>query len=123
MVFRRSLSDSNSSQVSRTLLSILVDINNAALWTVSTCSIIFKSPSPFTNPLVTVPRALITTGIIVTFMFHSFFNSLARSWYLFLFSHSFILNMWSARTTKWPIQQVLAFFSINIWPGRLVDKV
>ena len=41
-----------------------------------------KSSRPFNNPLVTVPKAPITIGIIVTFMFHSFFNSLARSRYL-----------------------------------------
>ena len=41
-----------------------------------------KSSSLFNKPLVTVPKTPITIGIIVTFMFHSFFNSLARSWYL-----------------------------------------
>ena len=33
-----------------------------------------KSSSPFSNPLFTVPKAPITIGIIVTFMFHSFFQ-------------------------------------------------
>ena len=33
-----------------------------------------KSSSPFSNPLVTVPNAPITIGIIVTSMFHSFFQ-------------------------------------------------
>ena len=33
-----------------------------------------KSSSPFGNPLVTVPKAPITIGIIVTGMFHSFFQ-------------------------------------------------
>ena len=33
-----------------------------------------KSSRPFNNPLVTVPKAPITIGIIVTFMFHSFFQ-------------------------------------------------
>ena len=44
---------------------------------------------PFNNLLVTMPKAPITIGIIVTFMFHSFFNSLARSRYLSFFSHSY----------------------------------
>ena len=39
------------------------------------------------NPLVTVPKAPITIGIIGTFIFHSSFNSLARSRYLSFFSH------------------------------------
>ena len=40
----------------------------------STCPLISKSSSPFINPLVTVPRALIIIDITVTFMFHSFFQ-------------------------------------------------
>ena len=79
MVFNWSLSDSKSPQVSRTLLSILADLDNAVVWMVSTCPLISKSSSPFTNPLVTIPSTPITTGITVTFMFHSFFSSLARS--------------------------------------------
>ena len=86
MVFRWSVSDSKSPQVSRTLLSILVDLNNAVVWMVLTRPLISKSSSPFNNPLVTVPRAPITTGINATFMFHVFFNSRARSRYLSLFS-------------------------------------
>ena len=41
--------------------------------------------------LVTLPRAPITTGITVTLMFHSFFNSLTRSKYLYFFSLSVLL--------------------------------
>ena len=73
MVSHWMLSNSKSLQVSRTLLSILSDINNAVVWMVSTCPLISKSSSPCTNPLVTVPRAPITIGIIVTLMFHSLF--------------------------------------------------
>ena len=50
---------------------------------------ISKSSSSFNNPLVIVPKASNTIGIIVTFMFHNFFNSLERSKYFFLFSFSF----------------------------------
>ena len=89
MSFHWRLSDSKSPQVSRTLLSILAVFNNAVVWMVSTQPPTSKSSRPFNNPLVTVPKAPITIGIIVTFMFHSFFNSLARSRYLSLFSHSF----------------------------------
>ena len=137
MVFHGILSDSKSPQVSKTLLSILADLNNAVVWMVSTCSLISKSSSPFINPLRIVPCAPIhtrficwslrvtrtiqsiladfssavvwsvsiiplissspslffktlrifrsaqtTIGITVTFMFHRFFSSLARSKYL-----------------------------------------
>ena len=62
-----------------TLLSILADLNNAVVWIVFSRSVIFKSFSPCINFLVTVSRAPITIIIIVTFMMHNFFNSLARS--------------------------------------------
>ena len=65
MVFHRSLSDTKSHQISRTLLSFLADLN---------CSVISKSSFHCINPLVTVPRAPITIAVIVTFMFHSFFS-------------------------------------------------
>ena len=63
-----------SPQVSRTLLSILPGLNNVVIWMVSTCPLISKYSTSFINPLVIVPRALITIGINVTFMFHSFFQ-------------------------------------------------
>ena len=64
-------SDSKSPQVSRTLLSILAVLNDAVLLMVPTRPPTTKSSSPFINPLVTVP---ITIGVIVNFMFHSFFQ-------------------------------------------------
>ena len=83
MFSHRSSSDSKSSQVSRTLLGI----HNLVVWMVSTHPDIFNSSSPFINPSMTVPRAPITIGMNVTFMF-SFFPSLARSRYLSFFSIS-----------------------------------
>ena len=80
-----------------------------------------KSSSPFSDPLVTVPKAPIKIGIIVTFMFHSFFNSLARSRYLSFFSHSFSFILWSAGTAKSTILQVLFFLLIIIRSGLLAE--
>ena len=77
---------------------------------VSTRSPTSKSSWPFNNPLVTVQKAPITIGIIVTFMIHSFFNSLARSRYLSLFSHSFSFILWSTGTAKSTILQILFFY-------------
>ena len=110
MVFHWSLSDGKSPQFSRTLLSILAVLNNAVVWMVSTRQPTSKSSSPFNNPLVTVPKAPISIGIIVTFLFHSFFNSLVRSRYSSFFSHSFCFIVWSALTAKSPFLQILSFF-------------
>ena len=122
MVFHWSLSDSKSPQVSRTLLSILAILNNAVVWMVSPHPPTFKSSSPFNNPLVIVPKAPITIGTIITFMFHSFFNFLARSRYLSLLSHSFSFILWSAGTAKSTIFQILFFFSLLIIRSGLLAE-
>ena len=124
MIFHWRLSDSKFPQATRTLLSILPYLNNALAWMVSTRSLISKSPSLCTNPLVIVPSAPITIGINVTFLFHRFFSSLARSRYSSLFSLSFSFILWSAGTAKSTIQLVRFFCRLSlglvVWP-RLGD--
>ena len=71
MVFHRGLNDSKSPQISRTLLSVLADLNNIEVCMISSNPLIFKSSSPCTSPLVT---GWIIIGITVTFMCHSFFQ-------------------------------------------------
>ena len=123
MVFHWSLSDSKSPQVSRTHLRILVVLSNAVVWIVSTHPPTFKSSRLFNNPLVIVPNAPITIGTIVTFMFHSFFNFLARSRYLSFFSLSFRFNLWSAGTAKSTILQILFFFLVIILRSDLLAGI
>ena len=117
MVFHWSLSASKSPQVSRTGLRILAILNNAVVWIVSTRPPTSKSSRPFNNPLVIVPNAPITIGTI-TFLFHSFFNTLARSRYLSFFSHSFRFILWFAGTAKSTILLLLLllllFYSFQI---------
>ena len=127
-VFHCSLNDCKSPQVSRTLLSILADLNNAIIWMVSTRTLFSKSFSPCNNPFVTLLSAPITIGITVTFMFHGFFFcSLARSKYLSTFSLSFISTLWWTKTiiiiiiiviiivVFVVIQYALALFYINVF--------
>ena len=108
--FHWSLGDSKSPQISRSRLKILAVLSNAVVWIVSTRPPPFKSSRPFNNPLVIVLNAPITIGTIVTFLFHSFFNSLARSRYLSFFSISFRFILWSTGTAKSTILQILFFF-------------
>ena len=89
MVFHRSLSDSKSPQLSRTRLRILAVLSNVVVWIVSTHPTTSKSSRPFKNPLVIVPNAPIAIGRIVILIFLTFFNSVARSRYLFSFALSF----------------------------------
>ena len=72
-------------------MMMMMMINNAVVWMVSTCPFIFKSSSPFTNPLRIVPSVPIIIGIKLALMFLCFFCSLDRSRYLslFLFSINF----------------------------------
>ena len=72
-------------------------------------------------PLVIVQDAPITIGTIVTFMIHSFFNSLAMSRYLSFFSHSFRFILWSAGTAKSTILQILFLLLIIIRSGLLTE--
>ena len=123
MVLHWSLSDSKSPQVSRIRLRILAVLSNAVIWIVSTRPPTSKSSRPFNNPLVTVPNAPITIGTIVTFMFHSFFNSLARSSYLSFFSLSFRFILWSAGTAKSTILQIFFFFLLIIMRSGLLAGI
>ena len=110
MVFLWSLSDSKSPQVSRTRLRILAVLSNAVVWIVSIFPPTSKSSRPFNNPLVIVPNAPITIGTIVTFMFHSFFNSLGRDTYP---------SFHFPGTAKSTILQILFFLLIIIRSGLL----
>ena len=111
MVFHWSRSDSKSPQVFKTLLNILAVLNNAVIWMVSTRLPISKSSGPFKYPLVTVRKAPTTTGIILTFMFHSFFFQFLNKVEVRIFStYSFSFIEWSAGTAKSTILQVLFFF-------------
>ena len=124
MVFHWSLSDSKFPQVCWTLLSILAFLNNVVVWMVSTRPPTSKSSIPFSYPLLAVPNAPITIGIIVTCMFHVFFNSLARTGYLSFFFHSFCFILWSTGTAKSTILQFSPFcwllFGLVFW-ARLGD--
>ena len=121
MVSHWSLSDSQSLQVSRILLSIRVDLNNVVVCMVSTRPLISMSSSLFIAPLVIVPKLLITIGITVTLMFDSFSSSLARSRYLSLLSLSFSFTQCVAGTPKSTIRQLFFFFcwrslGLVVWP-------
>ena len=84
---------------------------NAVVWMVFTRPLIPKSPSPCTNPLVTVLRAPITIGIPVTFMFTFFkFSWKVEVLIFFFFSLSFNFTLWSAERAKSTIRQVIFSF-------------
>ena len=120
MVSHWTLSDSKSPQVSRILPSILAVLNNAVVWMVTIRPPTSKSWSPFNNHFVTVPKEPTTIDIIVTFMFHTFFNSLANSMYVSFFSHSFSFILLSAGTANSTILQIIFFsFLIIIRSGTL----
>ena len=82
-----------------------------------------KSSNPFNNPLVTVPNAPITIGIIVTCMFHSFFNSLAKSRYLSFFSLSFSFIVVSRDSKVDNFASFLFFFLLIIIRSGLLAEI
>ena len=98
----------------KTLQNVLNVLNNVVVWMVSTRSLISKSSCPFKNLLVTVPKTLVTIGLIFTLTFHSFFNSLARLWYLSFFSLSFSFILLSAGEAKSTLLLLLLLLSKRI---------
>ena len=86
-----------------------------------TALVLTVSTRPFNNHFVTVPKAPITIDIIVTFMFHRFFNFLARSRYISFISFSFNFILWAAGTAKATIVQVPYFLLIIIRSGFLTE--
>ena len=68
-------------------------------------------------------KAPIIIGTIVTFMFHSFSNSLARSRYLFFFSHSINFILWSVGTAKSTILQILFYFLLIMVSSGLLAHI
>ena len=117
MVFHWSLSDSKSPPVSGTLLSILAVLKNVVVWTVSTRPPSSKSSRPFSHTIVTVPNAPITIGIIVTFMFHSFFHFPSKVEVLILLIY--ILLVLFCGQPEQQILQVFFFLLNNIRSGLL----
>ena len=110
-----------SSSFQDSSLLLLAVFNNAVVWMVSTRSPTSKSSRPFDNPLVAVPKAPITIGIIVIFMFHSFLNSLARSRYLSLFSHSVLFCGQPGQQSRQFYKFSFFFFLIIIRSGLLAE--
>ena len=84
-----SLSVTKSSQVSRTLLSILTDLNNAVVWMILIRFLISNSSSLFTNLWGLFQGRQLQMVSPSLFCFIAFFSSLARSEYLSLFSFDF----------------------------------
>ena len=102
--FYLSLSDSKSPHVSRTLLTILADLNNVVTLMVSTSPLISTSSCPFLTPLGIIPCAAFTTGITVTFIYIYIYiyiySSLSRFRYLSHFSLCFDFTQWSVGTAN-----------------------
>ena len=120
MFFHWRLSDTKSPQVSRTLLSFLAVFNNTLVWMVSTRPPTSWSSRPFNNPLVTVPKAPITIGIIVTFMFHSFFQFSSKVEVLISFH---ILSVLFCGQPGQQSRQFLFFFLFIIISSGLLAEI
>ena len=122
MVFHWSISDSKSPQVPGTFLSILADLNNVVVWIVSTHSPTSKSSSLFYNPLMTIAKAPIMISIIVTFMFHSFFQYSSKVEVLillFTFFQFYSVVSWDSKVHNFA--NSLFFWLITIRSGLLAE--
>ena len=116
MVFHWNLSDSKSPQVSLTFLNIMADLNKAVVWMVSSCSIISKSSSPFTNPIGVDPSAPTSIGINIIFMIPSFSSSQAKSRYLSFFSLLSNFTLWQSSLTSTFSVFCKLSLGLVVWP-------
>ena len=110
IVFHRSINDSKSPQVSRTLLNILAVHDNIVDWMASALPLISKSSSPFNNLFRDCTKSTNHNSRNSHFLFHRLFNFLAICRYVSFFSISFNFLLWSAETEKLTILQILFFF-------------
>ena len=112
VAFHWSLSDCKFPADSRPLFSIRADLNNVVVW----FFLWFTYPSIFFSKILrTVPSAPTIISIVVIFMLHRFFISLAISKYLFIFSLSFIFTQWPAGTAKSTSWQALFNVLLKTW--------
>ena len=85
MIFHLSLSDDKSPQVSRSLLSILANLNNAVVWMVLAYSLISSSSSLLPSLWRLFQVHLLQLVSLSPSCSIVFFNSLTRSKYILLF--------------------------------------
>ena len=120
MVFHRSLSDSNSPYVFKSLQDVLAECNNSVVLMVPifpriSCSFSFFPTFRKSSKCINYEKKK---------------RSLARFKYLAIFLHSFIFTLWSAVTAKSTKWQVLYFllintrfdFSAGIWKSICISK-
>ena len=107
-----SLNDNKSPPVSKTLLNILDEFNNAVVSMVPILPLISNSSSLFSKPLGTVRNA--PTAIVISHLHvpQLFFSSLAKSKYLTISSFSIIFILWSAGIQN-PLNGQFSFIPIN----------
>ena len=89
--FHWSPNDNKSSQLSRTLLSILANLNSPVIWSILPWIFIFLCL--FSIFFGSVPRVPTMISITVNFMFLNFLSSVAKFRYLFSFSFSFTCEL------------------------------
>ena len=107
MVFLWILSCNKSPQVSRTLLSILADLNNAVDCMFSTCPIVSKFLSSFYQSFGDCTKSIIYNWYHRQLHVPKFFvYSLARSKTLSFFSLSFNFTLWASKSA---IMQIIFF--------------
>ena len=66
-----------------------------------------------------IPSAPTITGTTSAFHVHSFPNSILKSWYLSIFSCSFMIIFWSSGIAMSMIKQLFAILLMHTTSGRL----
>ena len=99
-------------------MSILTDLINAVVWTVSIIPLISNSSNVFSKAFVTVPSAPITIGITAFLMCYSLFyfsNKIKVFFFLFTFFNFFSVVNWKAKIPEFLFYTRLALLTIIRW--------
>ena len=97
MIIHKSLRDNKSPHVSKTLLSILADLNIAVVCIVSTRPFISISSSPIINPSLTLPKAPINRHFHVPRFFFQFSSKVQVLILLFIFFQFYYVVNWDSK--------------------------
>ena len=112
-VLHWTLRDIKSPPISSTRLGIPGDLSNVVVWIVSNSPLLFKSSNPCTN-LVTLPSALFTMSITVTFLFYKYL----QFYYYHYYSLHIFTGVWvTARLLKSP-----GLFTV-FWPFSITRSI
>ena len=124
MVFRWSLRDRKSAQVSHTVFSIFTNLNNAAVWMISNRPPVSETSSPLSKALENFRRMPIRTGITESLCYRAFIVSWQgpRPGFRFRFFFGFSLKLLTAPGPSLDFVREGKFLYTAVFIGLIITR-